>query len=686
VNLRTAVIACMAVAAVLFHEPACAEPRAGDDGVVKLLDVPFVPQSEALCGGAALAMVLRYWGEADVLAEDFNHLLEPTLVGIRTDVLVAAVRSRGWSAFPMNGDSPAVQQHLAAGRPMIALIGRGSVPDHYIVVVAWAKGRVVAHDPAVGPNRVLSEAEFDTSWARSGHWMLLVLPPGPVSTSSIKDSLAAANVPERRGGACEEMVDEGIRQALSGDVVAAGVTLQAAAVRCPRSAAPLVELAGLRFSADDWTGAVQLAERALVLDPGDSHTWRLLAGSRFLLGNTEGALAAWNHVSEPRNDLTRIDGLVRTHYGTVTDQIDLPARRIITPDAFRRARRRLAEVPAHEESRLSMKPLPGGAAQVNVAVLERPLLFDGPLDAGSAGLQSLVDRELSIDVASPMGLGELWTVQYRWWRERPKIRLALAIPAAAGHPGLWQIEAFREEQTYTPSAAILPGADPTGTIHLKRRRTALSFGDWIGPDLRLEASLALDKWADRGSFGSIGATLEARSASDRLTLVAEGAGWFGTGGTTPFQAGSLSILWRPKEARQSGWLARAGIWQASSRAPLDLWPGAGTGHARVPLLRAHPLLDEGILNGLVFGQTLVHGGLERQSWPWTFGPVRLGWAAFLDGAKPWQVLSLAEVPWQLDGGVGFRIGGMGRRGELRVDIARGFTDGESAFSVAWEVR
>ena len=27
-----------------------------------ILDVPFISQSEALCGGAAAAMIMRYWG------------------------------------------------------------------------------------------------------------------------------------------------------------------------------------------------------------------------------------------------------------------------------------------------------------------------------------------------------------------------------------------------------------------------------------------------------------------------------------------------------------------------------------------------------------------------------------------------------------------------------------------------
>src|SRR6267142_130590 len=52
---------------------------------VRLLDVPYVPQSEALCGGAALAMVLRYWGEPRVRAEDFGRLIAPGEQGIRGD-------------------------------------------------------------------------------------------------------------------------------------------------------------------------------------------------------------------------------------------------------------------------------------------------------------------------------------------------------------------------------------------------------------------------------------------------------------------------------------------------------------------------------------------------------------------------------------------------------------------------
>ena len=63
------------------------------------MDVPFFAQTVDLCGGAAAAMVLRYWGDRDVQAEDFAALVDSTRGGISTLDLVNAlrreVRSRG---------------------------------------------------------------------------------------------------------------------------------------------------------------------------------------------------------------------------------------------------------------------------------------------------------------------------------------------------------------------------------------------------------------------------------------------------------------------------------------------------------------------------------------------------------------------------------------------------------------
>jgi len=65
--------------------------------------VPYVPQPSALCGGAALAMVLRYWGVPDVRPEDFASALTAEGTGIPTDALRRLTEARGFRAFAFSG-------------------------------------------------------------------------------------------------------------------------------------------------------------------------------------------------------------------------------------------------------------------------------------------------------------------------------------------------------------------------------------------------------------------------------------------------------------------------------------------------------------------------------------------------------------------------------------------------------
>ena len=62
----------LALAAALAVPPEPATPSG--------LTVPFLPQTEALCGGAAAAMVLRYWGERHADVQQFAPLVEMTMV------------------------------------------------------------------------------------------------------------------------------------------------------------------------------------------------------------------------------------------------------------------------------------------------------------------------------------------------------------------------------------------------------------------------------------------------------------------------------------------------------------------------------------------------------------------------------------------------------------------------------
>ena len=150
-----------------------AQPR---DGPLHLLDVPYLPQSEALCGGAAVAMVMRYWGAANVYAETFADLVDRAAEGIRGEDLLNALHSRGWPAASLRGDPALVQTHLADGRPVIALIQDRPGRFHYVVIVGWSRGRVILHDPARAPFRVVDDKTFSAAWSESGYWTLVVTP------------------------------------------------------------------------------------------------------------------------------------------------------------------------------------------------------------------------------------------------------------------------------------------------------------------------------------------------------------------------------------------------------------------------------------------------------------------------------------------------------------------------------
>ena len=55
------------------------------------LDVPYLSQTEAMCGGAAVAMLFRYWGDTHADIQQFAALADKRAGGIAEQALVDAV-------------------------------------------------------------------------------------------------------------------------------------------------------------------------------------------------------------------------------------------------------------------------------------------------------------------------------------------------------------------------------------------------------------------------------------------------------------------------------------------------------------------------------------------------------------------------------------------------------------------
>jgi hypothetical protein len=303
--------------------------------------------------------------------------------------------------------------------------------------------------------------------------------------------------------------------------------------------------------------------------------------------------------------------------------------------------------------------------------VERPLVPSGILPLGVLAARTLIEREARLTLGSPAGQGEIFEASWRWWTHRPRVSVSFSTPSPTWGIGtIWRLHAFYDRQTYHP------GVD----VEEVRRGATFSATDWLDGHWRWELGAGVDRWRGAGTTARFDASLARRSSDDRWIATAAGSMYAGAVETGTVSA---AIGWR-SAARQMGmvWHGRAGFDFAGDAAPLALWPGAGTGHARQALLRAHPLLDDGIVRGGVFGRRLAHAGLELRRWirpssrPWRIAP-----ALFVDVAHAARAGTGFDERLHADAGVGLRFGVPG--GAIRVDVGRGLRDGAMAVSAGW---
>lgn len=658
-------MAAVLCAAAIFPSHASGQPA---------LSVPYLPQTEALCGGAAAAMVMRFYGARDVYADAFAPLIDWPAGGIRTSVLTRELEQRGWEPLAGSGDLSRLRAALALGRPAIALIEDRPGRYHYVVVVSAPEdGPVVHHDPARAPSRSLSASAFDARWAKADRWMLVLRPPPSITVTSNEDE-AMDRVTRRDVGMvprCQSMVEDGIDKAGRGDKAAARAAFEAASAACPDAGAPWRELAGLAALDQDWAAAAEHARRAVAADREDEHAWRILATAEFVRRRDLEALAAWNALGEPKVDLVDIQGLRQTRYMVVANAIGVQPRELLTPAALRLAQKRVRDLPAVATARVTFHPVENGRAQVDATVVERPRLPRGYPALFALGIGAAVNHDVATSFVNVSGGGDSVEVAWRWWEHRPRIGAAYSAP---GPGGVWRIEAFRETQTFGSVTRFEETRTSVGAV----------VGNWLTPRLRFAGGAALDRWRDRGRTVSGSGRIELWPAIDRLRVDAGLRGWTGSGEN--FAAADVRTQWRSTLASIGPvWIAGAGYQAATTSAPASLWPGADTGHARDVLLRAHPLLEDGVVESGIFGRRVAFANVELQRWlePKRGGLLRIAPALFVDFARATRGLPDSDSRLHVDAGAGVRIALLGF-GVLRADIARGLRDGRTAFSVGWQ--
>ena len=553
--------------------------------------------------------------------------------GIPATRLADAVQRQGWQAFALNGTPNLIRHHVESGRPIIALLQVGPNQRHYVVVVSWSGDRVLYHDPATLPFRTLSPAAFDRLWAPTSRSMLLLLPPQERTT--------------------HEPTTEAV----------------------PESASALVELAGDQLLQHRYTEAIATATEATRRAPESATAWRVLATGLFLADRPEPALAAWNEAGDLSLDTVRIDGLRRTRYWAVEQMVGLSPGTQLTTAEMRLARRRLEDLPALSASRLEYVPTGGGLTEVHASVRERTTVPDDRLSLAVLGARAAIDREIQWTLASPSRNGETITASWRWRESRPRVALSARIPITGWANGVVGLAAEVEHQEY---------GDDDDVLVSRRRSARASFEQWALPNLRWDVSAGVERWLDGGTFATVGAGLEQRAFDDRVALGLDAQFWPGNAG---FSSLSTGVRWRSSnDAVNNLLLVEANGALVSDGAPEDLWHGAGTGGRRSLLLRAHRLLDDGVVRTEAFGRQIVQTSAEwRHALPSLrrMQSLKLQLAGFVDAARAWKGPATRDRVL-VDIGAGLRVGLHGKGG-VRIDYGHGLTDGANAVSMGIEL-
>lgn len=164
----------------------------------ELTSTPFFPQAEYQCGPAALATALTAVDISVTPDQLTPEVYVPSRQGSLQIEMLAAARRHGALAVQIPPQLEAVIQEVSAGNVVVVMqnLGFSWVPSwHYAVVVGYDLDKELVWLRSGTFERFeMSLNAFQRTWARSGHWAFVALPPGKLPASASADEVAKALV------------------------------------------------------------------------------------------------------------------------------------------------------------------------------------------------------------------------------------------------------------------------------------------------------------------------------------------------------------------------------------------------------------------------------------------------------------------------------------------------------------
>lgn len=176
---------------LVLDSPPASLPRHAE-----LAEVPYFAQEAYQCGPAVLAMSLNAAGFAVTPEILKPELYLPDRHGSLQVEMLAAARRHGAVAYQLAPELNDVLREIASGTPVVVLqnLALGWYPVwHYAVAIGYD----IDHAEIIlrsGPEQrqLLPMSTFEYTWARSGYWAMVAMPPGKIPETAEKTSFIAA--------------------------------------------------------------------------------------------------------------------------------------------------------------------------------------------------------------------------------------------------------------------------------------------------------------------------------------------------------------------------------------------------------------------------------------------------------------------------------------------------------------
>jgi hypothetical protein len=407
-----------------------------------------------------------------------------------------------------------------------------------------------------------------------------------------------------------------------------------------------------------------------------TETQRALANARFVAGDTRGALDALNAIGEPRIDEIKIEGRLRARQNVLADYLGGQTGEMLTWGRLTRIGRRLQDLPIASTGKVRYD-LGDGSAIVRPILFEKSRFYEGAVDWVPVGVRALISREAVVSASDVTGHGDVWTPSVRWASGQPRVAFNVTAPAPGWLPGVVRFDTLWQRQQF----AWLQSGRTNNPIVESRTRAGAALSDWLTGWLRWEGGAAIDR-IESTTYLSLNGNLNVRLFDDHMAAILGGSWYTGARETA---TGNFVVAVR-STTRDDRFvlLGRGGVAAAGDTAPLSLWPTAGSGYDQLAPLRAHPLVQSGIVANEVFGRQMAFVSAEgTYPVPTRMGPTFLGIVGFVDAARAWSGLGPPSSPLHVDIGTGIRLNTSRSGGRVRLDAAYGLRDGKVHVSAGY---